>query len=92
MRATSASTCAGSQVVDRDGDALAAGGADELGGLLDRLRPVVLRPPLPGRATGAVDRRARLAERDRRAPSRTAGRARDERDLPGQRTRSGFII
>jgi len=49
------------QMVDLDRDPLAAGGIDELGGLLDRLRPVVLRAPPPGRATGAVDRRARFS-------------------------------
>ena len=77
------------EVVDRDGDPLAAGGADELGGLLDRLRPVVLRPPLAGAAAGAVDGRAGLAQRDRGAAAGAARRARHERHLAGQRTRHG---
>ena len=62
---------------------------DELGGLLDRLGPVVLRAPLPGRAAGAVDRRARLAQRDGGAAPGAAGRARHERHLAGQRSRHG---
>ena len=64
MRATSAATCVGLEVVDRDRDPAAAGGVDELGGLLDRLRPVVLGPVLARGAPGAVDGRARLAQRD----------------------------
>ena len=80
------------EVVDRDRDPVAAGGVDELGGLLDRLRPVVLRAPLPGRAAGAVDRRARLSQRDRRAAPGTAGRARHERHLACQRTRHRVIL
>jgi hypothetical protein len=50
------------QVVDLDSDPLAARGIDEVGGFLDRLRPVVLRAPLSRRATGAIDRRARLTQ------------------------------
>ena len=87
MRATSASTCVGLEVVGRDGDPRAAGRVDELGGLLDRLGPVVLRALLARAAAGAVDGRARLAERDGDPAPGAAGRARHERHLPGQRTR-----
>jgi hypothetical protein len=38
-----AANLVGIEVVDRDGDALAAGRRDQLGGLLDGLRPVALR-------------------------------------------------
>ena len=73
------------QVVDLGRDPGAACGVDELGGLLDRLRPVVLRAPVPRRSTGAVDGRPRLSERDRDAPPGTAGRAGHERHLPCER-------
>jgi hypothetical protein len=77
------------EVVDVDGDALATRVGHELGGLLDRLRAVVLRAPLARRAPRAVDRRVGLAERDGRAAAGAAGGARDERDLACQRTRHG---
>jgi hypothetical protein len=72
------------QMVNLDRDSLPAGAIHELGGLLDRLGPVVLRAPLPRRAPRAVDRRACLAQRHRRAPPGPARRARDERHLPIQ--------
>ena len=75
----------GLQVVDRDRDPAAAGGVDELGGLLDRLRPVVLGPVLARGAPGAVDGRARFAQRDGGAAPGTPARARHERHLPVQR-------
>ena len=65
IRSTSAATCVRLEVVDGDRDPLAARLAHELGGLLDRLRPVVLGAPLAGAAARAVDGGARLAERDR---------------------------
>jgi hypothetical protein len=74
------------QMVDRHCDPIAAGVRHELGGFLDRLRPVVLRTSLGGAAARAVDRRACLSERDRRAPSGSAGRAGDERDLAVERS------
>ena len=52
----------GHEVVDLDRDAAAAGRVDERGGLLDRLRPVHLRPLRARRAPGAVDGRAGRAE------------------------------
>ena len=70
----------GLEVVGRDGDAVAAGGRDELGGLLDRLRAVVLRAGGARAAAGAVDGGAGLAERDGDAAAGAAGRAGDERD------------
>ena len=76
------------EVVDRDGDPLAAGRGDQLRGLLDRLRAVV--PPSAARGCcGRCSRRcARLAERDRDAAPGAAGRAGDERDRrPASRSR-----
>ena len=86
IRSSSASTCAGwrwsaaprSRRPPR---------STELRRLLDRLRAVVLRLPLAGRAAGAVDGRARLAQRHRDAPAGAPGRACDERHLACQRTR-----
>ncbi len=75
------------EMVDRDGDPHAPGVADELGGLLDRLGPVVLRAPLPRRAAGAVHDRPCLPERDGRPTPGTTGCARNERHLSGERTR-----
>ena len=76
------------EVVDRDRDPVAAGGVHELGGLLDRLRPVVLRTALAGGAAGAVDGRARLSQRHGRAAPGAARRARDERHLAVERATS----
>jgi hypothetical protein len=73
------------EMVDRDGDPGAAGGADELGGLLDRLRPVIFRPPLAGAAAGAIHGGSCFPERDRRVPPGPARRARDERNLAVER-------
>ena len=52
-------------MVHGDRDPGSAGAGHELGGFLDRLGSVVLRPPFPRAAAGAVHRRSRLAERDR---------------------------
>ena len=52
----------GHQVVDLNGDAGAAGRGDQLGGLLDGLRPVHLGAAGPGAATGGVDGGAGRAE------------------------------
>ena len=71
----------GHEVVGRDGDAAAAGLGDELGGLLDRLRAVVLRAGGARAAAGAVDGGAGLAERDGDPAPGAAGRAGDEGDL-----------
>ena len=81
MRATSARDLLGLEVVDRDRDPLPARRGHQLRGLLDRLGAVDLRAPLARAAAGRVDRRARLAERDRDAAPAAAGRARDQRDL-----------
>ena len=85
MRAASAATCSGTRWSTCTADPLAAGRGDELGGLLDRLRAVVLRALRAGRAARRVDRRAGLAQRDRDAAPGPARGARDERDLALQR-------
>jgi hypothetical protein len=69
------------EMVDDCSDAFAAGGRHELGGLLDRLRAVVLRPPPRGRASGAVNGRAHLSERDGRPAAGAARGPRDEGHL-----------
>ena len=74
----------GVEVVDRDRDPLATRRRHELGGLLDRLRPVDLGAPLARRAAGRVDGRARLAEADGDAASGAAGRPGDEGDAAFQ--------
>ena len=73
-------------MVDRDRDPDAAGSRHELGGLLDRLRAVVLRTSLPGAAARAVHGRARLSERHSSTASGAAGRAGDQRDLAIERS------
>jgi hypothetical protein len=73
------------EVVDLDCDPLVARGTDELGRLLDRLRLVILRAPLPRRATGAIDRRARLTQRNCRASPSAARRAGYQSHLSLQR-------
>ena len=75
----------GLEVIDLDRDPGASGRVDELGGLLDRLRPVVLGASLPRRAAGAVHGRARLAERHRDAAAGAPGGAGHERHLVGER-------
>ena len=75
----------GLQVVDRDGDSLAARRGHELGGLLDRLGPVDLGAAPARAAAGRVDRRPRLAERDGDAAAGAPRRPGDQRDLAGQR-------
>ena len=75
----------GVEVVDRDGDPLAAGCGHELGGLLDRLRTVVFGAPLPGGAAGAVHGRPGLAERNRRAATGAARRPGHQRNLAVKR-------
>ena len=72
MRWTSASHLARLEVVDGHRDAGAAGGVHQLGGLLDRLGPVVLRAPLARAAPGAVHGRAGLAEGHRDAAAGAA--------------------
>jgi hypothetical protein len=78
------------EVVGGDRDPLAAGRADELGGLVDRLRPVVLRAPPAGAAAAAVDRGAGLAECDGDAAPGAAGGAGHEGHLAGQRPVTAF--
>ena len=73
----------GIEMVDGAGDPGAAQVGHELGRLLDRLGPVVVRPGRPGRsgaATGAHHRRARLAQRGRDATPGAAGGAGDDGD------------
>jgi hypothetical protein len=82
----------GVQVVDRDGDALAAGRGDQLGGLLDRLRAVDLGAPLARAAARRVDGRARLAQRHRDAAAGAPRRAGDERDLAREWPAHGVIL
>ena len=69
------------------GDAGAAELRDELGGLLDRLGPVVVGSGCRSRvrATGADDRRAGLAERGGDAAARASGRAGDDGDAATER-------
>jgi hypothetical protein len=75
----------GDEVVDLDGDADAAGGVDQLGGLLDGLGPRHLRGVLPGGSPGDVDGGAGRPELDGDAPARPPGPAGHEGDLAGQR-------
>ena len=72
----------GIEVVDSDGDPFATRGGDQLGGLLDRLRPVDLRALRARAATGHVDRRARFPERGRDSAPRAARSARDRAIMP----------
>lgn len=71
-------------MVDPDGDAPAARGGHELGGLLDGLRPVVLRPVTFPAPPGAPDRGTGLPQRDGDAAAGTAGGAGDERHAAGE--------
>ena len=68
-------------VVDPDGDAVSAGGTDQLGGLLDRLGPVHRRPLSSGGAPGDVDGRARGAELGGDAAPGAPRASGNERDL-----------
>ncbi len=72
------------EVVARHRDAGPARCRDQLGGLLDRLRPSVLGRSFTGRAAGAVHRRAGGAELDGDAAARAARRPGHERDPAGQ--------
>ena len=71
-------------VIDRDGDAPAARGADQIGSLFDRLRAVVVGTLAGGRAAGAVHHCSCLAEGDGGAAARAARGPGDERDLARQ--------
>ena len=75
----------GHEVVDRDGDPPPAGGVDQLGRLLDRLRPVHLRALRPCGAPGAVHGGAGRAQLHGDPPPGGPGGAGDEGDPPGQR-------
>ena len=68
-------------VVDPDGDAVSAGGTDQLGGLLDRLGPVHRRPLSSCGAPGDVDGRARGAELGGDAAPGAPRGSGNERDL-----------
>ena len=74
----------GIEVVDRDRDAGAAEAGDELGGLLDRLGPVVVGPQrcVSGAAAGADDRCARFAQGGGDAAAGAAGRSGDHGNAP----------
>ena len=89
IRSASAAHLVGVEVVDRDRDPGAAERGDQLGRLLDGLRPVVVGPERarPAAAAGADDRRAGLAQRGGDAPARAAGRAGDHRHPSPQRLR-----
>ena len=75
----------GHQVVDPDRDAGAAGRGDQLGGLLDGLRPVHLGAAGPAAAPGGVDGGAGRAELHGDLPTGAPGRPGDQRDLSCQR-------
>jgi hypothetical protein len=74
----------GDQVVDRHGDAGAAGRGDQLGGLLDGLRPVDLRPVPAGAAACGVHRGPGRAELYRDLPTGSPRRPRYQGHLSGQ--------
>ena len=87
MRWTSASTCAGSRWSTSTAIPLppAASTSSAVSSIVSGRSYSERR--CARRATGAVDRRARLSQRDRRAAPGAAGRARHERHLPCQRIR-----
>src|SRR4029450_13543650 len=76
-------------VVDRDGDAVSAGGTDQLGGLLDRLRPVHRRPPSSGGAPADGGGRARGAELGGDAAPSAPRASGNQRDLIHKRLSHG---
>src|SRR5262245_5541952 len=73
------------EMIGRDRDTGPAEVVDELGRLLDRLRPVVFGALCTRGAAGADDGGARLSERRRDPAPPAACRTRDERDLSAQR-------
>ncbi len=73
------------QMVGGHGDAPAARLGDQVGGVLDRLGPVVLGAAGAGGAAGDVHRGARRAEFHGDAPSGSPGRPGHQRDLVPQR-------
>src|SRR5207245_2140825 len=78
-------------MVDRDRDALPAERGDELGGLLDGLRAVVVGREwrLAAAAARAVHGGARFSEGGGDAASRAPRRTGDEGNTPAQRVRIG---
>ena len=76
----------GHEVIDLDGDALTAEFADQLGGLLDGFRPVVVGLLVAGNAaaTGADDGCSGLAQRRGDTPPGAAGRSGDHGDAAAQ--------
>src|SRR3954447_520375 len=81
----------GLEVVASHCDSGAAGGRHELPGLLDRLRPAVLRAPLPGGPPGAIDGHTRLPESHRGAAAGTPCCTRDEGNLPSEASRRSHL-
>ena len=80
----------GLEVVDGNRNADAAQVCNEFRRLLDRLRPVIVRPGRCIRPSGAAARanhgRARLTERGGNATARAARRARHDGNAPPKRT------
>ena len=75
----------GDEMVDGGRDPGAAEVGDELGGLLDRLGPVVVGPTGSRAAAGADDRCAGFTQGSCDATPGTAGRSGDDRDPPAKR-------
>ena len=78
----------GDEMIDLDGDALAAGCRDQLGRLLDGFRPGVFGLLVARRPSGHIDRCARGAQFDRDASTRTARSAGDQGDFSFKRHRT----
>ena len=91
MRSTSARTSLGDEMVDLHGDTLAAGRRDQLGRLLDGLRPGIFGLLLACRAAGDIDGGAGGAELDRDAAAGAARCAGDQRDLSFKRHRNSPV-
>src|SRR5580700_8437723 len=72
-------------VIDADGNAVAAGGSDELGGFLDGFGAAGSTAVFAGTAAGAVNGGAGFAERDGDAASGAASGSGDESDFSMQR-------
>ena len=75
------------EMIDPNGDAVAAGCRNELGRLLDGFRPGIFGLLVTRRPTGHIDRCACRTQLDRDAPTRAARRACDQGDLACKRHR-----
>ena len=88
MRSTSLRDLVGNEMIDPDGDALAAGRRDKLGRLLDGFGPLVFGLLVARRAARHVDRCAGGAQFDRDAAAGAARCAGDQRDFSLKRHRN----